>query len=142
MVGQLVFHRATVKPDNVALRSVSPVVLDASRSAGVCAAGGESMHVIDVRNGHGNADAVHRQWSVFTASVDPTSVGAITVILSGPDPHRSTITLPAAISVLHCPLRAFTKSRPWARTLSPMQMADRIPRRAAGLLEVSHEREN
>ena len=37
---------ASVKPDNVALRSVSPVVLDAV-SAGACAVRCESLHVIE-----------------------------------------------------------------------------------------------
>ena len=41
--GELDFHRATVKPDNVALRSVSPVILDAIGRQELVSRSGESL---------------------------------------------------------------------------------------------------
>ena len=116
---------ATVKPDNVALRSVSPVVLD-SIGRSLCRAG-ESLHVISVRNGRLMLTPC-ASWTLLGA-VDPDS-WRYQVILNGPS-SSSTITLPAA-SVLHVRY-APHPSRPWAGR-SPMQMAVSTAR-AAGLLE-------
>ena len=116
---------ASVKPDNVALRSVSPVVLD-SIGRSLCRVG-ESLHVIDVRNGQVMLTPC-ASWTLLGA-VDPDS-WRYQVILNGPS-SSSTITLPAA-SVLHVRY-APHPSRPWAGR-SPMQMAADTAR-AAGLLE-------
>ena len=116
---------ATVKPDNVALRSVSPVVLDAI-GRGLCRSG-QSLHIIDVRNGRVLLIPASA-WEVH-GSEDPTS-WRYTVTLNGPDTTRM-ITLPAD-SVLHVRYAPHA-SRPWAGR-SPMQMAADTAR-AAGLLE-------
>ena len=116
---------ATVKPDNVALRSVSPVVLDAI-GRGLCRCG-ESLHIIDVRNGMVMLTPASA-WDVH-GSDDPTS-WRYTVTLNGPDTTRM-ITLPAE-STIHIKYAPHA-SRPWAGR-SPMQMAADTAR-AAGLLE-------
>ena len=85
---------ATVKPDNVALRSVSPVVLDAI-SRGLCRFG-ESLHIIDVRNGQVMLTPC-AQWTV-QGDPEPASWMYLCT-LNGPSTSR-TITREAA-SVLH-----------------------------------------
>ena len=122
---------ATVKPDNVALRSVSPLVLDAVGRA-LCRSG-ESLHVIAVRNGRVTLTPT-ASWTVH-GSDDPTS-WRYNVTLSGPDATR-TIDVEAA-SVLHVRY-APHPSRPWAGR-SPMQMAADTAR-AAGLLETATSEE-
>ena len=116
---------ATVKPDNMALRSVSPGVLD-SIGRSLCRSG-ESLYAISVRNG-AVALTPASAWQV-RGSDDSTS-WRYTVTLSGPDTTRM-VTLPAD-SVLHIRY-APSASRPWAGR-SPMQMAADTAR-AAGLLE-------
>ena len=116
---------ATVSPSNLALRAVTPSVLD-TIGRSLCRSG-ESLHVIDVRNGQVTLTP--------TASVtvqgdsDPSS-WLYLCTLNGPSTSRA-ITLPAA-SVLHVRY-APHPSRPW-RGRSPMMMASDTAR-AAGLLE-------
>ena len=116
---------ATVKPDNLALRSVSPLVLDAIGRA-LCRSG-ESLHVIDVRGGRVRLISCG-SWTVH-GSDDPAS-WRYRVTLRGPDSTR-TIAVEAA-SVLHVRY-APDPSRPWAGR-SPVQLAVDTAR-AAGLLE-------
>ena len=118
---------ATVKPDNVALRSVSPSILDAIGRS-LCRSG-ESLHVIDVRSGRVTLTPVG-SWTVL-GNDDPAS-WMYRVALSGPSTSR-TITLPSE-SVLHVRY-APHPSRPWVGR-SPMQMAVDTAR-AAGLLETA-----
>ena len=118
---------ATVKPDNVALRSVSPVILD-SIGRSLCRAG-ESLHVISVRDGRVMLTPC-AQWSAL-GDPDPASWRYICT-LNGPSTTR-TITLPAD-SVLHVRY-APSPNRPWAGR-SPMMMAADTAR-AAGLLETA-----
>ena len=118
---------AIVKPDNLALRSVSPLVLDAVGRA-LCRSG-ESLHMIDVRRGRVTLIACG-SWTV-SGSDDPTS-WRYRVTLSGPDSTR-TITLPAA-SVLHVRY-APSASRPW-QGRSPVRLAVDTAR-VAGLLETA-----
>ena len=70
---------ATVKPDNLALRSVSPPVLD-SIGRSLCRSG-ESLHVIDVRHGQVSLTPCGA-WSV-SGSDDPGS-WRYRVTMSGP----------------------------------------------------------
>ena len=116
---------ATVKPDNLALRSVSPAILD-SIGRSLCRSG-ESLHVIDVRNGR-VALTPTASWTV-QGDADPAS-WLYLVTLNGPSTSRA-ITLPAA-SVVHVKY-APHPSRPW-RGRSPMQMAHDTAL-AAGRLE-------
>ena len=116
---------ATVKPSNLALASITPSVLDTIGRA-LCRSG-ESLHVIDVRNGRLTLTPT-ASWSVH-GSDDPAS-WRYRVTLSGPDSTR-TITREAA-SVLHV-LYAPHPSRPWAGR-SPVKLALDTAR-AAGLLE-------
>ena len=116
---------ASIKPDNVALLSVSPVILD-SIGRSLCRSG-ESLHVIDVRNGM-VALTPASAWEVH-GSDDPSS-WRYTVTLSGPDTTRM-VTL-GGDSVLHVRY-APHPSRPW-RGRSPMMMAIDTAK-AAGLLE-------
>ena len=118
---------AVVKPDNVALRSVTPALLDTVGRA-LCRSG-ESLHLIDVRNGQVTLTPCGR-WQVH-GSDDPTSWRYV-VTLSGPSSTR-TIDVEAA-SVLHVRYAA-SALRPWAGR-SPMQMAVDTGR-AAGLLETA-----
>ena len=118
---------ASVKPDNVALRSVSPVVLD-SIGRSLCRAG-ESLHVIAIRNGQVMLTPC-AQWTV-QGDPEPASWMYLCT-LNGPSTTR-TITLPAD-SVLHVRY-APSPNRPWAGR-SPMQMAVDTAR-AAGLLETA-----
>ena len=122
---------ATVKPDNLALKSVSPLVLDAVGRA-LCRSG-ESLHVIAVSGGRVRLIACG-SWTVH-GSDDP-STWRYRVTLSGPDATR-TVTLDAA-SVLHFRY-APDPSRPWAGR-SPMRMAVDTAR-AAGLLETATSEE-
>ena len=116
---------ATVKPDNVALRSVTSAVLD-SIGRGLCRSG-EALFVIEVRNGRVTLTPCG-SWTVL-GSDDPQTWRYQT-ILSGPSTSR-TITLPAA-SVLHVRY-APHPDRPWSGR-SPMMMALDTAR-AAGRLE-------
>ena len=118
---------ASIKPDNVALRSVSPVILD-TIGRSLCRSG-ESLHVIDVRNGMVTLTPASA-WQVH--GTDDQSSWRYTVTLSGPDTTRM-VTL-SADSVLHVRY-APHPSRPWAGR-SPMMMAADTAR-AAGLLEVA-----
>ena len=116
---------ATVKPDNLALRSISPGVLD---SIGRCLCRkGESLHVIDVRNGQ-VALTPASSWEVHGS--DQATSWRYTVTLSGPDTTR--IVKLAADSVVHIRYAPHT-SRPW-RGRSPLMMAADTAK-AAGLLE-------
>ena len=117
---------ATVKPENnLALRSVSPVVLDAV-GRGLCRSG-ESLHVIAVRNGQVSLTPCG-SWSVHGGD-DPTS-WRYSCSMSGPSTTR-TITVEAA-SVLHIRY-APSPASPW-RGRSPVQLAlDTF--KAASLLE-------
>ena len=116
---------ATVKPDNVALKSVTPAVLD-SIGRGLCRSG-EALFAIEVRNGRVTLTPCG-SWTVL-GSDDPQTWRYQT-ILSGPSTSR-TITLPAA-SVLHVRY-APHPDRPWSGR-SPMMMALDTAR-AAGRLE-------
>ena len=116
---------ATVKPSNLALASITPSVLDTIGRA-LCRSG-ESLHVIDVRNGRLTLTPT-ASWSVH-GSDDPAS-WRYRVTLSGPDSTR-TIEREAA-SVLHIKYAA-SPARPWAGR-SPVQLALDTAR-AAGLLE-------
>ena len=116
---------ATVKPSNIALRSVTPAILDAVGRA-LCRSG-ESLHVIAVRNGRVTLTPASA-WEIH-GSADP-STWRYSATLSGPDATQ-TVTLDAD-SVLHIRY-APHPSRPWAGR-SPMQMAEDTAR-AAGLLE-------
>ena len=118
---------ATVKPSNIALRAVTPAILDTIGRA-LCRSG-ESLHVIDVRGGRVRLISCG-SWTVH-GSDDPAS-WRYRVTLSGPDTSR-TITLPAA-SVLHIRYAAHP-SRPWAGR-SPVMLAMDTAR-AAGLLETA-----
>ena len=118
---------ATVKPDNLALKSVSPLVLDAVGRA-LCRSG-ESLHVIAVSGGRVRLIACGSR--TVSGSDDP-STWRYRVTLSGPDSTRS-ITLDAA-SVLHVRY-APDPSRPWAGR-SPVQLAVDTAR-VAGLLETA-----
>ena len=116
---------ATVKPDNAALKSVSPLVLDAIGRA-LCRSG-ESLHMIAVRGGQVTLTPISL-WEV-RGSDDPAS-WTYRCTLSGPDSTRM-VTL-AAASVIHVRY-APDPARPWAGR-SPMQMALDTTR-AAGRLE-------
>ena len=118
---------ATVKPDNVALRSVSPVVLDAI-GRGLCRAG-ESLHVISVRNGQ----VMLTPCASWTVQGDPDPASWIYLCnLNGPS-TATAITLPGE-SVLHVRYSPSPNS-PW-RGRSPAQLAiDTF--RTAGLLETA-----
>ena len=116
---------AAVMPSNLALRAVTPSVLD-SIGRGLCRSG-QSLYAISVRNG-AVALTPASAWEVH-GSDDPAS-WRYTVTLSGPDTTRM-VTLPAA-SILHCRYSPST-DRPWAGR-SPMQMALDTTR-AAGRLE-------
>ena len=118
---------ATVKPDTSALRSVSPLVLDAVGRA-LCRSG-ESLHVIAVSGGRVRLIACG-SWTV--SGSDAPSTWRYRVTLSGPSSTR-TIAVDAA-SVLHVRY-APDPSSPWAGR-SPMRMAADTAR-AAGLLETA-----
>ena len=116
---------ASIKPDNVALRSVTPAVMD-SIGRSLCRAG-ESLHAISVRGGRVSLTPT-ASWSVH--GTDDPSTWLYRVTLSGPDSTR-VVTLPSA-SVLHCRYAA-PPSRPWTGR-SPLSLA-RDTSRAASLLE-------
>ena len=116
---------ASVRPDNSVLRSVSPTVL-ASIGRSLCRSG-ESLHVIDVRNGRVTLTPTSA-WSVH-GSDDPAS-WMYRVTLSGPSTSR-TITLDAA-SVVHV---RYAPCSPW-RGRSPLQLAASTAK-VAGLLEAA-----
>ena len=118
---------ATVKPDNLALRAVTPTILD-SIGRGLCRSG-ESLHVIDVRGGRVTLTPC-ALWSVHGQD-DPAS-WLYRVTLNGPDSTR-TVTLPAA-SVLHVRYSPHP-SRPW-QGRSPVRLAIDTAR-VAGLLELA-----
>ena len=116
---------ATVKPDNVALKSVTPSVLDAVGRA-LCRVG-ESLHMIAVRGGLVTLTPVSL-WEVH-GSDDPAS-WTYRCTVSGPDVTR-LVTLEAA-SVLHFRYSP-SASRPWAGR-SPAALASATAQ-AAGRLE-------
>ena len=116
---------AAVKPDNVALRSVTPSVLDTIGRA-LCRSG-ESLHLIDVRGGRVDLTPISL-WEVH-GDADPAS-WTYRCTVSGPDVTR-LVTLPAA-AVLHFKY-APHPSRPWAGR-SPVALA-RDTAQAAGRLE-------
>ena len=118
---------ATVKPSNLALRSVSPLVLDTIGRA-LCRSG-ESLHVIDVSGGRLRLIACG-SWAV--AGTDDAASWKYRVTLSGPSSSR-TFTLDAA-SVLHVRY-APDPSRPW-QGRSPVRLAVDTAR-VAGLLETA-----
>ena len=116
---------ANVKPDNVALRSVTPAILD-SIGRSLCRSG-ESLHLIDVREGRVRLISCG-SWTV-SGSDDPAS-WRYRVTLSGPTTTR-TVTLDAD-SVVHVRY-APSPDSPW-RGRSPVQLAlDTF--KAASLLE-------
>ena len=116
---------ATVKPDNIALRSVSPAVLD-SVGRSLCRQG-ESLHVIDVVGGRVRLIACG-SWDV-SGNDDPES-WTYRCQMSGPSSTR-TLTLDAD-SVLHVRYAA-SPAAPW-RGRSPIRLAIDTAR-VAGLLE-------
>ena len=124
---------ATVKPDNVALKSVSPAILDAIGRA-LCRTG-ESLHLIDVRGGRVRLIACG-SWSI-SGNDDPTS-WRYRVTLSGPSSTRTIVV--DADSVLHVRY-APDPSRPWAGR-SPMQMAVDTAKAAALLEKATSEELN
>ena len=117
---------ASVTPSSMALAAVTPSVLDAIARA-LCRSG-QSLHVIDVRNGRVTLTPT-ANWTV-QGDADPASWTYLCT-LNGPSRTR-TITLPAA-SVVHTKY-APHPSRPWLGR-SPLALA-RDTARAAGLLEV------
>ena len=118
---------ATVKPSEIELAAVTPSVLDTIGRA-LCRSG-ESLHVIDVRDGRVTLTPT-ALWTV-QGDADPASWMYLCT-LNGPSTAR-TITRPAA-SVLHVKYAAHP-SRPWAGR-SPVQLAVDTAR-AAGLLETA-----
>ena len=90
---------ATVKPDNVALRSVSSVVLDAIGRA-LCRSG-ESLHIIDVRNGR----VLLTPASAWEVHGDENPINwRYTVTLNGPDTTRMiTLTADSVVHVRYAP---------------------------------------
>ena len=118
---------ATVQPANIALASITPSVLDTIGRA-LCRSG-ESLHVIDVRNGRLTLTPT-ASWTV-QGDADPASWMYLCT-LNGPSTAR-TITREAA-SVLHVRY-APDPSRPWAGR-SPVRLAIDTAR-AAGLLETA-----
>ena len=116
---------ATVKPDNMALKSVSPTILDSIGRA-LCREG-ESLHVIDVRGGRVTLTPT-ANWTV-QGDADPASWTYLCTC-NGPSTARM-ITLPAA-SVVHVRYSPHP-SRPW-KGRSPLTLAlDTF--RVAALLE-------
>ena len=115
---------AIVKPDNLALRSVSPAILDGIGRS-LCR-DGESLHVIYVRGGRVSLTPV-ANWTV-QGDADPDS-WVYLCNLTGPSTSRA-ITLPAA-SVVHVRY-APHPARPW-RGRSPMMMAADTARASARL---------
>ena len=118
---------ARVTPSSSALDSVTPGVLDTVGRA-LCRAG-ESLHVIDVRDGRVALTPCGR-WTVHGSDDERTWIYRCD--LSGPDATR-TVTLPAA-SVVHVRYAA-PASQPW-KGRSPVQLAIDTAR-AAGLLETA-----
>ena len=105
---------ASVKPDNLALDSITPSVLD-TIGRSLCRSG-ESLHVIDIVAGKVRLRACGR-WDV-SGSPDPAS-WKYRCSLSGPSATR-TFTLDAA-SVVHIRYSA-DPARPW-KGRSPLQLA-------------------
>ena len=125
---------ATVKPENnLALRSVSPAILD-SIGRSLCRAG-ESLFVIDVRNGQVSLTPCG-SWSVHGG--DAPASWSYRCNLNGPDSTR-TITLPAA-SVLHVRYSP-SADRPWTGR-SPLQMGSDTGLAAARLEKATSEELN
>ena len=118
---------ATVKPSALALAAITPSVLDIIGRA-LCRSG-ESLHVIDVRNGRVKLTPTS-SWDV-RGSDDPET-WRYHVTLPGPTSTR-TVTLDAA-SVLHFKY-APHPSRPW-KGRPPIQLACDTAR-VAGLLETA-----
>ena len=125
---------ATVKPENnLALRSVTPVVLDAVGRS-LCRSG-ESLHVIDVRNGQVSLTPCG-SWSVHGG--DSPESWSYRCNLNGPSSTRE-ITLPAA-AVLHVKYSP-SADRPWAGR-SPLQLASDTGLAAARLEKATSEELN
>ena len=122
---------ATVKPNSVALRAVTPALLDAI-GRGLCRHG-EILYMISVRGGQVRLIPAS-SWQV-RGNEDPES-WTYKCLISGPDSTR-TVTLDNA-SVLHIRY-APSRLRPWAGR-SPMTMAADTAR-AAGLLETATSEE-
>ena len=118
---------ATVTPSTLALAALSPSRLDNIGRA-LCRSG-ESLHVIDVRNGRVVLTPCGR-WTVHGSDDERTWIYRCD--LSGPDATR-TITREAD-SVLHVRYAA-PAARPW-KGRSPVQLAIDTAR-AAGLLETA-----
>ena len=116
---------ARVTPSNIALRAITPSVLDTVGRA-LCRSG-ESLHVIDVRSGR-VALTPASSWEVHGS--DQATSWRYTVTLSGPDTTR--IVKLDAESVLHVRYAA-PPSRPWKGRSPLMMSADTA--KAAGLLE-------
>ena len=124
---------ATVKPDNVALKSVTPSVLDTIGRA-LCREG-ESLLAIAVRNGQVTLTPVSL-WEVH-GSDDPTT-WTYRCTLSGPDVTRM-VTLDAA-AVLHFRYSP-SASRPWAGR-SPVALSLDTARAATRLENATSEELN
>ena len=125
---------ATVKPENnLALRSVSPAVLDAVGRS-LCR-DGESLHAISVVNGQVSLTPCG-SWTVL-GSEDP-STWTYRINLAGPSTSR-TISLPAD-SVLHIKYSPHP-SRPWTGR-SPLQMGSDTGLAAARLEKATSEELN
>ena len=116
---------ATITPSNLALRAITPSVLDSIGRA-LCRAG-ESLHIIDVRNGQVMLTPC-AQWTV-QGDPEPASWRYLCT-LNGPS-TATAITLPGA-SVVHIRY-APSPSQPW-KGRSPMMLALDTTR-AAGRLE-------
>ena len=123
---------ASVKPkNNLALKSVSPLVLD-SIGRSLCRSG-ESLHVIDVRGSQVRLISCG-SWTVH-GSDDPASWTYRCIAERGrPFRERSRWTQESVLHILYSP----DPARPWAGR-SPLQMAVDTAR-AAGSARNGHKR--
>lgn len=122
---------ATVQPENLALRAVTPTFLD-SVGRSLCRSG-ESLHVLDVRGGRLTLTP-SASWSVHGG--DDPDTWRYRITLAGPTETRTT-TLGAA-SVLHIRY-APSPETPW-QGRSPLQLAAASVK-AATLLETATSEE-